>query len=658
MKRYILTLLWACSALWLMAVPAMRVRLLITLDDGRTVMATAHGDEDLDFMLSDDGEVIIWQDSVYHGTGLSPMEYIATLPSLPKKARKNVGSLASALIQPQGAKKIPVILAAFKDKPFTVDNTERSIKNFYETFFNGKDIYATTGNWGSVQEYFEEQSLGQFMPEFSIIGPVTLDNDYTYYGEDSGSRDKNYSEFIRETLTKAQAIEEDWGQFDNNGDGKVDICFIIFAGMGQNYTNNFGDKNTLWPQEMPTSYSVNGITYSGCSTSCELRPTAVSGNVITDTQPDGVGVVIHEMSHIIGLPDLYDYNYVEFGMDFWSVMDYGMYIKSSKVPVGYTAYEREFVGWQQTETITGPCTLHLYCFDQGGKGYKLVNDANPNEYYILDNRQPQGWDWGMCSIRGHGMLVMHVDYNYSVWISNKVNTIVKGWHEHQSLTIIPANNTLIGSNNSATREAWQTSLQGNPYPGITENHELTDESTPASMVYTGSLMHKPLMDIEETEDGIVTVKVMPLGTLDAPKGLAYEDLGVLRAKAVWEAVENAEMYNLRVWSDGEEVFRQDSIGATSFILENLKDGRDYTFSVQAINDKYRNSEWTESESFRPTPDAITEITESTRRVRVYSMSGRMLGECYIDQLHRYTSRRGIYIIRNIDGSARKMMIRK
>jgi len=658
MKRYILTLIGACLTLWLMAVPAMRVRILITLDDGRTIMATAHGNEDMDFMLSDDGEVIIWQDSVYHGTGLSPREYIDSLPSLPRKARKKVGSLASALINPQGTKRIPVILSAFKDKPFTVGNTDRRVKNFYETFFNGKDIYATTGNWGSVQEYFEEQSLGQFSPEFTIIGPITMDNDYAYYGNDNSGRDRNYGEFIRETLTKAQAAVEDWLQFDNDGDGKVDMCFIIFAGLGQNYTNSFGDKNTLWPQEMPTSYTINGITFSGCSTSCELHPTAASEGVITNTQPDGVGVVIHEMSHVIGLPDLYDYNYVDFGMDFWSVLDYGMYTRNCKVPDGYTAYEREFVGWQLTETITGPCTLHIACFNQGGKGYKLVNDANPNEYYILDNRQPMGWDWGVCINRGHGMLVMHVDYNYSVWVTNKVNTIVSGWHEHPSLTIIPANNTLIGSNNSPPKDVWLTSLQGNPYPGITENHELTDDSTPASMVYTGSLMHKPLVDIEETEDGIVTVKVMPLGTLEAPTGLAYEDLGVCRTKATWNAVENADMYNLRVWSEGEEVFRQDSIAATSFNLENLKEGRDYTFTIQAINDKYRNSEWTESESFRPNPDAITEITESTRRVRVYSMNGRMLGECFIDQLHRYTSRRGIYIIRNVDGSARKLMIRK
>lgn len=658
MKRYILSLLLACLTLWLMAVPALKVRLMVTLDDGRQVMVTARGNEELDFWITDDGEVVVWQDSVYHGTGLSTMEYIDALPSLPQKVRKKVGSMATALIKPEGAKKIPVILVAFKDIPFTVASTDKRVQNFYETFFNGTGIYASTGNWGSVREYFIEQSQGKFLPEFTIIGPVTLDNNYTYYGEDVSYRDKNYGEFVRESFTKAQALVEDWTQFDNNSDGKVDMCVILFAGLGQNYTNSYGDKNTIWPQEVPTSYNINGIVYSGCSSSCELRPTAASDGVITSTQPDGVGVIIHEISHAIGLPDLYDYNYVNFGMDYWSLMDYGMYTRSSKVPVGYTAYEREFVGWQQTETITGPCTLHLYCFDQGGKGYKLVNDANPNEYYILDNRQAMGWDWGMCSNRGHGMLVMHVDYNPSIWTANKVNTDIKGYHEHQSLTIIPANNTLMGSNNVTSRDVWQTSLQGNPFPGITDNHELTDETTPASMVYMGSLMHKPLVDIEETEDGVITVKVMPLGTLDAPKGLAYEDLGVCRTKAVWDAVENAEMYNLRVWSEGEEVFRQDSIADTSFNLENLKAERDYTFSIQAINDKYCNSEWTESESFRPYPDAISEITESTRRVRVYSMSGRLIGECFVDELYRFTSKRGIYIIRNVDGSARKLMIRK
>jgi hypothetical protein len=329
-----------------------------------------------------------------------------------------------------------------------------------------------------------------------------------------------------------------------------------------------------------------------------------------------------------------------------------MYTRSGKVPIGYTAYEREFMGWQQTEVIDGPRTLHLSCFDNGGKGYKLVNDANPNEYYILDNKQPVGWDWGVCSNRGHGMLVFHVDYNSGAWLGNSVNSVAN----HQRLTIIPANGTLVGSNNAKNRSEWQTSLQGNPYPGITENHELTDDSYPASVVFTGGYMGKPLVDIEETEDGIVIVKAMPLGTLAAPTNLALEDTKPGSTTAIWETVEEAELYNLRLWCDGELVLRQDSIATPSFRFTDLKEDLDYTFDVQAISDSYRNSEWALSESFRANPDAISEITESAELVRIYDMNGRLVGECFADQLNRFALTHGIYIVRRVDGRTKKIMI--
>lgn len=653
MKRHILSFILASISIWTLAVPALRIRRSVTLNDGRTVMVTAYGDEKTDYLVTDEDEVVIERDGLFLATGLSRKEFIASLPPEHLSARKKVGSIETALIKPTGTKKIPVILASFKDKKFSVGVSDSRVQSFYNNFFNGTDIYTSTGNWGSVRQYFIDQSMEQFQPEFAIIGPVLLDSVYSYYGGDAGNaKDIRYSQFIKESFAKAQEIESNWNQFDNDGNGEVDMCVVIFAGLGQNYTNSYNDKNTIWPQERPSTYTVNGITLAGCSSSCELRPTAASGGYITDTQPDGVGVVIHEISHALGLPDLYDTRNKEFGLDYWSIMDYGMYTRSSKVPVSYTAYEREFMGWQQTETIKGPSTLRLKCFAQGGKGYKLVNDANPNEYYILDNRQAQGWDWGMCSNRGHGMLVMHIDYSASAWNSNTVNTN----SAHQRLTIIPANGTLIGSNNATSKEAWQTSLQGNPYPGITGNSELTNDSYPASLVYTGNYMSKPLVDIEETPDGIVILKAMPLGTLEKPTGLSFEDTKPGSTTAIWEPVRNATLYNLQLWCEGELVLQKDSIANTSFRLNGLKADTDYTYSVQAINDQYRNSSWAESESFRPNPDAISDISKSIERIRVYDIKGRFVGECFADELHRFSLRHGIFVIRRSNGDVKKLLI--
>ena len=654
MKRYIFTLLLSFFTLWLMAVPAMRIRRSVTLDDGRTVMVTAYGDEYLDYLLSDEGEVIIEQDGTFHSTGLSATEFLATIPQKPQQARMQVGNVANALVKPWGTKKIPVILAAFKDKKFSVAQTDQKVQSYFDTFFNGTDISVSTDDWGSVRQYFIDQSLGQFKPEFTVIGPIELDKGYGYYGGDKGgSKDTLYNQFVRESFTKARNSIEDWTVFDNDNNGRVDMCVIIFAGLGQNYTNSYGDKSTIWPKEMPLSYTIDGVTISGCSSSSEMRPTAASNGVITASQPDGVGVVIHEISHALGLPDLYDTKSVAFGLDFWSVMDYGMYTRQSKVPVGYTAYEREFMGWQQTEIINEPKTLHMACFDRGGKGYKLVNNANPNEYYILDNRQAMGWDWGLCNNRGHGMLVYHVDYSAGAWNGNTVNTNAS----HQRLTIIPANGTLIGSNNAKSSDEWKASLQGNPYPGITENHELTDNSSPASLVFTGNYMSKPLYDIEESEDGIITLKVMPKGTLDAPEELAFEDTKPGSTTATWKAVENAELYNLQLWCEGNLELQKDSIAGTSFRLSDLRTNVNYTYAVQAISDHYRNSNWAESEAFRATPDAISEITESTERVRIYDTKGCLTGECFADELRHISVRPGIYFVRRTNGKIKKIMLR-
>ena len=169
-------------------------------------------------------------------------------------------------------------------------------------------------------------------------------------------------------------------------------------------------------------------------------------------------------------------------------------------------------------------------------------------------------------------------------------------------------------------------------------------------------MSKPLLDIQEREDGIVTVKVMPLGTLSTPTGLTFEDVSLHKATAIWDEVENAELYNLQLWSEGELVFQQDSIAGTSFQLRDLKVNQNYTFAVQAISDSYLNSEWQESGNYRDIYDVISEITTSTELVRIYDMRGSFIEECFADELHRLSLRHGIYIVRRMDGRTKKIMI--
>ena len=661
MKYTLFSSLFLLMTLYALAVPVERRRFLASLIDGSQIMVTSMGNENLSFFLTDDNRVVELTDSGFVLTDFDRDAYVGLhSSSVERRVRMNIGALDQAQLVQMGRPHVAVVLVQFQDKFFTVANNQASVNDYYNKYCNGSEDsspYTGHGSSGAIKEYFSDQSKGQFQPVFDVIGPVTLDNEYAYYGKDAGSsKDISYNVFVKESLEKACQLKENWNELDNNGDGKVDMVFIIFAGLGQNYTNSYGDINTIWPKEVPSQYKIGNTIFAGCCSTCELRPTKAVDGVITATTPDGIGVFCHELSHALGLPDFYDTNDKSFGMDYWSIMDYGQYAVNSFTPVNYTAYERDFMQWQPIEELKKPCTLRIPCFSKGGHGYKIVNDANPNEYYVLENRQDYGWD-RLCKTRGHGLMVTHVDYDRSAWLANRVNTNAS----HQRMTIIPANNKLIGGNNFTTVEEWTESLKGNLYPGTTENHELTDESTPASVVFSGGYMGKPIYDIEETEDDQIVLKYNPLGTLQESDELTSMDVTDTGATLMWEAVDGAEAYNIRITDMFDEmVWQADSISSLSYPVEDLEPQTTYNFSVQAIADQYRNGEWSAPVSFYTTsadPDGFSDnIHEDAQLVRVYDANGVMVTECKANELRRLRVRSGIYIIRYGNGKTRKTLI--
>lgn len=442
-----------------------------------------------------------------------------------RRMPKKVGSRATAALPATGSPVIPVVLVEFSDRKFSAaGKTPEEIKATYELFFNSKDkaeVKAKINSYGSVSDYFNDQSNGAFTPQFVILGPFTLSKNYAYYGANSGETiDANlYSRFLPEAMNLAKnGATIDWDQFDNDKNGSVDMIFFIHAGWGEN-TVSTTDPDAIWAKEMTTPISVtdengNKTTFATSAICAEARVKSnatykadvTSGQFGTtgynpdNLRVDGIGVCVHELSHALGLPDFYDTKYVAFGMDLWSIMDFGEYANNGYTPAGYNAYERDFMGWQTLEVLSDTTELTIACFAEGGKGYKIINDLNEDEYYVIENRQPKGWDTSLGK-KGTGLQVTHVDYNSSAWESNKVNVVPN----HQRMTIIAANNLYIGSTATSDTEVWNKTLAGNLFPYTTPYQSLTNTTSPASVAYAGGYMNKPLYDITRNEDGTITV---------------------------------------------------------------------------------------------------------------------------------------------------------
>ena len=76
-----------------------------------------------------------------------------------------------------GPRRIPVILVAFTDVDYSISDP----RNKFDALLN-QNGYSYNGGTGSVQDYYYDNSHGEFQPIFDVYGPVTLSHPMAYYG--------------------------------------------------------------------------------------------------------------------------------------------------------------------------------------------------------------------------------------------------------------------------------------------------------------------------------------------------------------------------------------------------------------------------------------------------------------------------------------------
>ena len=393
----------------------------------------------------------------------------------------------------EGQYKGIIILANFSDMQFR----ETHDQELYQNVANTENFSNDMGFKGSVRDYFLSQSRGKFDFSFDVVGPVQLSRSYKYYGEDAAngtSHNIHAGEMIAEAcLLAGDSI--DWSRYDWDGDGEVEQVFVVFAGEGQ---HNSADPYTIWPHKHSLSMSDYGKTLQ--IGDYMIDQYACSSEMFTSTIISGIGVMCHEFSHCFGFPEHYDAalgSSGNFGMYTWDVMGMGNYNGNGFTPAGYTSHERMVLGWLEPIELRDEEVQvnDLRPLSDGGDAYIIYNDANPDEYYLLENRQQIGWDE---ALPGKGLLIIHVDFDKNIWEANGVNVVQTYGafqNDHQRMTIFHADND---------DEKTDFSLQRDPYP-YSKRDSLTDNSIPSAILYTPNLsgrkyMGKPITQIKRNAD--------------------------------------------------------------------------------------------------------------------------------------------------------------
>ena len=370
------------------------------------------------------------------------------------------GSNAESGVPAYGQRRIPIILVEFKDKKF--GNTRQDI------------IDAMLTGDSSVGQYFRDQSNGIYQPDFEVFGIYTLSQNRVYYGGHQGdNNDKGLGYMVTEAVQLAAADGVSFKPYDTNNDDYCDVVIVIYAGVGEAQAY-YEHPEAIWP----CNWNLGSAAYYGTGGNGAFRPN--SGDPLVDTFAvfnelhgsndntttiDGIGTFAHEFGHCLGLPDFYDTGDSEhYGMGDWDIMCMGCYNNDGYTPAGYTAYEKNFMGWIDFITPRAGTYYTLPVFNQKqaatDKAVCITSPLNENEYFILENRKKQGWD---RYAPGEGIMITHVTYNADRWWSDSPN--------NEDIQLM----TLMNADNSWSYYDEHTDLW--PQNGKTE---FTDNSIPAA----------------------------------------------------------------------------------------------------------------------------------------------------------------------------------
>ena len=544
-----LALLLAAATLW--AVPAHRGATIVTQPDGTTVTLRLHGDEWLNYSTTVDGYSVVKNSAGYYvyaqlqggrltatsqvahdaaGRDAREQSFVAALAKHQVPQMTAERTRMKQLVEQREAQKRQrlaasrqgnraahydysnfkglLILIEFTDQKFSRSDYKDIITDMVnqEGYTGFNNSYGQKQTYtGSVRDYFSDNSMGKFVPEFDVYGPYTAD-----FTKDKGGNQS--AAILADVVNKADA-DINFADYDRDGDGFVDMIFFMVAGYGANYSGN--DGSLWWPHRSVVHDNGNYIVKDDVYLADYASSTEMYGWKSGDHCIDGIGTICHEFSHVLGLPDFYDTDYAQSGGESnhpgeWSVMAGGSYYNRGRTPVGYSLYERWDVGFTDSDPVTidaeGSYTLDpLYT---SNTGYR-INSSVANEYFLFENRQKNAFKWD-ANLPGSGMLVHRVDKtNESVWSMTSWNgNTVNANPAHNYYEVIRADGP------KQSYGEW-IAAGSDLFPGTRNVRRLDSTTSPASLKsWSGEDTKWGLENITMT-DGVVTFDIANTFVLSA-----------------------------------------------------------------------------------------------------------------------------------------------
>lgn len=330
---------------------------------------------------------------------------------LPRKSQRMASAsiTPSATISPNDPKIVP--FGTIKNLVVPIRFSNHTVRNLPSTadidiLFNAEGGDAVLAPTGSVRDYYLQNSYGQMALDSEVADWITVSMPEYYYAN-GVSGDSTLWEALREAL---DALDDsvDFSEYDANNDGYIDSITFIHSGYGAEFggTDTYGTAQSdriwshRWSLQDPEWTSQEGVSVASYHISPALWSTWGS-------EIGRIGVIVHEIGHFFGLPDLYDVDGGGHGIGSFGLMANSWGFDGSQLcPPHFSPWSKMQLNWSTPQVLSsgGEFTLGQSATNNE---YLVISEGYANdEYLIIENRQNDQFD---CSLDQGGLAIWHID---------------------------------------------------------------------------------------------------------------------------------------------------------------------------------------------------------------------------------------------------------
>jgi M6 family metalloprotease-like protein len=221
---------------------------------------------------------------------------------------------------------------------------------------------------------------------------------------------------IKDAINHYEALGHDFSQYDNDGDGDVDVFHVIYAGPHDGWGGFWWGWQCEWQDWWPFDYvEVDGKRLSKYTFQFQSKDT--SGGF----DPT---VVIHETGHALGLPDYYDYDDSDGdGVNVGPGGGVGDLDMMGGEKGDHNCFSKWILGWLTPTMVAtfGSQTIPLRASGTTEDCVMIIPGASPagqfSEYFMVQNRTKAGND-DTNNWNGSGMMIWHVNAALDIFGNN------------------------------------------------------------------------------------------------------------------------------------------------------------------------------------------------------------------------------------------------